>query len=342
MFSQVFLSLALTFATGASRIDNVVEQKGSAVIAEVGGRKITLDELEERQAARLLETRYKHYLAERQALDQLIDDELLEAQARKEHLTVEQLLERHVTSGLKDPTEDQLQVYYEGVETTEPFAAVKDKILAHIRQQRTGKARSAYLQSLRDGAGIQVWLAPPKTQVDVAGSPVRGRSDAPVQIVEFADYECPYCQRIYPELKKLSQDFGDKVALVFKDSPLPNHARASKAAEAAQCAGEQGNFWEFHELLFDGNRKLELAQLKQNARDLKLDTARFDRCLDSGSQALKVQKDVAQAQRLGLTGTPSFFINGHFVSGAVKYSTLREIVEQQLAVSGPANKSARR
>jgi protein-disulfide isomerase len=119
------------------------------------------------------------------------------------------------------------------------------------------------------------------------------------------------------------------------------HAHAEKAAEATRCAAEQGKFWELHDALFDNNQKLELAQLKEYARMLKLDATRFDKCLDTSEQAAAVKKDFAQGQRLGLTGTPSFFINGHFLSGAVKYSTLREVVEQQLAMSvSPAREIA--
>src|ERR1700737_2474995 len=252
MISQILVGLALTIAVRAARTDNSAERQSPAVVAEVGGRKISLAELEQRQAARLLGARYQQYLAQRQGLDQLIEDELIEAQARREHLSVEQLIERHVAAEVKDPTEEQLQVYFEGVETTEPFAAVRNNILAHIRQLRISKARTAYLQSLRNQASIPVSLAPPKAEVDLAGSPVRGRRDAPVVIVEFADYECPYCQRIHPELKKLFEEFGDEVAFAFKDFPLPNHSRAPKAAEAARCAGEQGKFWEYQEFLFDG------------------------------------------------------------------------------------------
>lgn len=121
--------------------------------------------------------------------------------------------------------------------------------------------------------------------------------------------------------------------MAFKDFPLPMHRNAQKAAEAASCAGRQGSFWQFHDLMFANTQKLEPAHLKEYARVLKLDAERFDQCLDAGEQAAAVRKDLAQAQRLGLTGTPSLFINGHFLSGAVQYSTLREIVEQQLAAS---------
>jgi protein-disulfide isomerase len=342
MISRMVVGLGLSIALSAVGKEAGADPKSGAVVAVVGGHSVTLTELEQKQAAKLLAVRYQYYLAQRQALDQLIEDHLLEDQARREHLTVEQLLERHVAGEVKDPTEEQLQVYYEGVETKEPFAVVRNNILGHLRQLRTAKARAAYVQSLRDQTSIHVALAPPSGEVDIANAPARGPRDAPVVIVEFADYECPYCQRIHPELKKLQDDFPGKVALIFKDSPLPNHPRAHKAAEAARCAGEQGRFWEFQDLLFDGSRKLEATQLKEAARDLKLDGARFDQCLDSGAQAAGVQKDFAQGQRLGLTGTPSFFINGHFLSGAVKYSTLREVVEQQLAATPGAPKSARR
>jgi protein-disulfide isomerase len=135
---------------------------------------------------------------------------------------------------------------------------------------------------------------------------------------------------VYPELSKLRKELGDKVALVYKDFPLPMHPLAEKAAEAARCADAQGKFWEFHDTLFE-TRKLQIADLKQEARTLKLDAERFDHCLDSGEQAEAVKKDVTEGQHLGLSGTPSFFANGHFLSGAVSYAKLRETVEQELA-----------
>jgi len=277
--------------------------------------------------------RDRYYLTEREALNTLIEDDLLEMEAGRAHLTVEQLLEREVNSQVKEPTEDQLQIFYEGLQTNEPFTAVRDKIVATIHQVRLAKARSAYLETLRGRGAVQIALAPPEAEVAVNNAPRRGSQDAPVLIVEFADYECPYCQRLHPELKKLQEEFPGKVAVAFKDFPLPMHTYAAKAAEAARCAGEQGKFWDFHDQLFESHQKLEMAQLKEIARGLKLDSASFDRCVDTGEQAAAVKKDLTQGQHLGLAGTPSFFINGHFLTGAVKYDTLREIVVQQLAAS---------
>jgi len=311
------------------------DENGKMLVAEINGQKLTRADLEQKQAAKLLQSRYQYYLAEHEAVNQLIEEHLLEMEAHREHLTVEQLLDREVTSKVKEPTEDQLQVFYEGLQSSEPYAAVREKIVATIRQIRLGKARAAYLESLRSQASVRIALAPPEAEVAVDNAPRRGPQDAPVVIVEFADYECPYCQRIHPELKKLQEEFAGKVALAFKDFPLPMHPQAEKAAEAGRCAAQQGKFWEFHDALFDNNRKLEPTQLKEYARNLKLDAARFDQCLDAGEQAVAVRKDFAEGQRLGLTGTPSFFINGHFLSGAVKYDTLREVVDQQLAASAP-------
>jgi len=331
--SRALIGLSLGVFLNAFANQAAAGDQAPPVVAEVDGQKLTRADLEQKQGAKLLQARYQQYLAEREALDQLIDQQLLEMQADREHVSVEELLQREVTGRVKDPTEDQLQVFYEGLKTTEPFDAVRDKILGTIRQIRLGKARSAYVQSLRSQASVRILLTPPNAQMTPDNAQRRGPENAPVLLVEFADYECPYCQAVHPELKKLQDEFGDKLAVVFKDFPLPMHANAQKAAEAARCAGAQGRFWDFHDRLFSNGRKFELAQLKEQARTLGLDGARFDRCLDANEQAGAVQKDFAEGQRLGLTGTPSFFINGHFLSGAVKYATLREIVGQQLATS---------
>jgi protein-disulfide isomerase len=311
----------------------------SPVIAEIGDHKVTAEELQQREASKLLQAHYKYYVAEREALEQLINDELLEMQARSEGISVDELLKRHVIVQAKEPTEDQLRFYYEGLDTDQPFEAVRDKILESVHQVRAKKARDAYVSSLRSQLGVVIELAPPSAHVELAGAPRLGPQNAPVQLVEFADYECPYCQRVYPELSKLRKELGDKVALVYKDFPLPMHPLAEKAAEATRCADAQGKFWEFHDALFE-TRKLQIPDLKQEARTLKLDATRFDHCLDSGEQAEAVKKDVTEGQHLGLSGTPSFFANGHFLSGAVSYAKLRETVERELSAPPTPQRAA--
>ncbi|MGA2580596.1 MAG: thioredoxin domain-containing protein [Bryobacteraceae bacterium] len=317
----------LRVATGAT----VAADNASDVVAEIGGHKVTRAELEQKKAAKLFQARNQLYIAERDALNQFIDDQLLEEKAQAEHLSVEQLVQRDIISHISDPTEDQLQVYYEGLGTDEPFATVREKILGHIHELRVSKARSEYLKDLRNQFSVLVTLSPPSAHVSLEGAEIRGPKNPSVTLIEFADYECPYCQQIHAELKKLMQQFDGKMAFAFKDCPLPMHRRAGKAAEAARCAGDQEAFWEYHDLLFENGGKLEVAQLKEYARTLKLDTGRFDKCLDSGAQTAVVQKGLQEAKELGISGTPSFFINGHFFSGVVKYEDLRGMVEKELA-----------
>jgi protein-disulfide isomerase len=240
------------------------------------------------------------------------------------------LIDRDIKSQVKDPTEDQMKVYYEGLETDQPYEAVRDKILEKIRQLRTDKARAAYVKALRAQTTVTIVLAPPRANVDVADAQVLGPKSAQIKLVEFADYECPYCQRVAADVKKLKADFGDKVAFTYKDFPLPMHARAEKAAEAARCASKQNKYWEFHDELFH-SKELDVDQLKAQARALKLDSEQFDKCLDSGEEAAAVERDRKEGLRLGISGTPSFFVNGHYLSGALDYAALRQVVEQQLS-----------
>lgn len=325
------LKLGLTAALALLSAGSMVAQNdASEIVANVGGVKVTMGELEQEESAKLLSAHYKYYEAETRALNELIDKKLMEQKAKSVGLTVDQLVDRDINSQVKDPTEDQMKVYYEGLEVDQPYEAVREKILEKIRQVRAAKARSACVKALRTQNTVYITLAPPRANVDIQNAQMLGPEKAPVTLVEFADYECPYCQKVAADVKRLQADLGDKMAFAYKDFPLPMHARAEKAAEATRCASKQGKFWEFHDELFH-SKELDVDQLKAQARALSLDAAEFDKCLDSGEQAAAVEKDRKEGVRLGLSGTPAFFINGHFLSGALDYAALRQIVEQQLA-----------
>jgi len=332
------IAFGLGIALGVFSIP-AVGQNGSSVVAEIAGHKVRADELEEKEAGKLLQAKYKYYLAERDALDQYIDDQLLEMQAKKEGVTLDELFKRHISANIPEPTEDQLRFYYEGVQTDEPYEAARPHIIDTVHQLRTKKARDAYIAELRGEYAVVVELNQPSAHVEVGDAPRLGSESAPVQIIEFADYECPYCQQVNADLTKLREQFRDSVSVTYKDFPLPMHPLAARAAEAARCAGAQGKFWEFHDSLFE-TKRLQVSDLKEQARKLKLDTARFDQCLDSGEQAAAVKKDSKEGQRLGLQGTPSFFINGHFMSGAIGYMKLRDTVMQELGAVTTAKKQS--
>ncbi len=163
---------------------------------------------------------------------------------------------------------------------------------------------------------------------------VKGDPDAPVTIVEFSDYECPFCERFYSEtFGQIDQEYiqTGKVKFVYRDFPLNFHQNAQKAAEAAECAGEQDQYFEMHNLLFEQGVQGGVTAFKQYAQQLSLNSNEFNECLDSGSMAAEVQKDMQDGQRLGIQGTPGFLINGKLLSGAQPFNAFKQVIEQELA-----------
>jgi protein-disulfide isomerase len=345
MFTKLLVTL-LVISSSTSVLCAASDSAGGpgseTVVAEVNGVKLTLADLEKKHAAALFQARATYYDLERKVVQSFIDDYVLEQQARKEGLTVSQLLDRHVNAAIaKDPSEEALRVYYEGVDTNEPYDSVRGKILDALKQRRIAKARASYLQSLRSQSTLILRLAPPRAPISMKDVPVRGEPTAPVTVLEFADYECSYCQQIHPVLQRLEKEFAGKIAFAYKDYPLPMHASAPKAAEATHCAGAQGKYWEYHDILFE-KKQLTPDALKAYARELKLDTGKFEACLDAGQMGPIVSAHVTEAQSLVLQGTPTILINGRLLSGDLSYERLRAaILEELSAVGGPAQPVAR-
>ena len=193
-----------------------------------------------------------------------------------------------------------------------------------------------------DGTDVKIVPSAPAqpsapSKIDMTGladdDAVKGDKDAPVTIIEFSDFECPFCARFYsdtlPQIESKYIDTG-KVKLIFRDYPLPFHAQAQKASEAAECAGEQGSYWEMHDKLYESGVIGGIATFKQYAKDLGLNTKKFDECLDSGKFASEVKKDMADGSVAGIKGTPGFIINGVLVSGAQPFAAFEQIIEQEL------------
>jgi protein-disulfide isomerase len=333
---HALIALGVGIAVSAFSIP-AISQDSTDVIAEIGGHPITAGEVAQKENNKLLQARYKYYVAQKDALEQYLDEQVLERQAKKEGVTVDELLKRHVVVSTQEPTEDQLRFYYEGIQTDESFETARDSIIDTVHQLRVKKARAAYITDLRNEYGVVVELAQPSAHVEAGNSPRLGPETAPVQIIEYADYQCPYCQKVSPDLIRLRQEFGDQISFIYKDFPLPMHPLAARAAEGARCAGVQGKFWEFHDYLF-ATKKLDEPAMKAEARVLKLDGDKFDQCLDKQEQFESLKKEAQDGQKLGLSGTPSFFINGHFMSGAIGYAKLRDTVQAEIAAKNSGAK----
>jgi protein-disulfide isomerase len=326
-------SAAQTTATPAVPTDD-------QVVAEVGGRKITLGEVDakwqEFDAAERARVTQLLYQSRRNMLDVLVGDALIEDAAKAAKMSVEAFTERELGSRSQAVTDADIQRFYdENKERAQgrTLADLRGPIVEFLASQRKQQARAQLVDDLsRTGGKVRVLLEPPRHSVDVlATDPSRGAATPVVTIVEFSDYQCPFCGRVTPTMAKIMETYGAKVKRVFKDFPLPNHLQAPKAAEAAHCAGDQGKYWEFHDRLFRDQSALQIPQLKESAQALGLDRAVFDRCLDSGKYEARVREGVSQGEKLGVNSTPSLFINGRPLIGAQPYEQFKQVIDEELA-----------
>jgi len=305
-------------------------------VAIVAGQPVTEQELQDAIGQQqLMQLRNQQYEVESKALEGLIKLKVVQAEAKKRGMTPEALVALEVDSKVPDPTDSEVEAFFWGQNRVDVrFENVKDQFRAALKTLKIQKARSIYADSLRKTIDVRVMLRPPS--VDVAFDParVKGDANAPVTIVEFSDFQCPFCKQAEAALQAVMAKYGNKVRLAFMDFPLREiHPRAQAAAEAGRCAHEQGKFWEFHDVLYADQSKLDAPGLIATARGLGMNEQAFQSCLDSGKFKAKIDADLAEGQKVGVAGTPGFFINGVFLSGAQPQAEFERIIDTQLELS---------
>ena len=317
---------------------------GQQPVAMVAGKPITAAELDELAGSRLFQVRQQEYTVRKAALDEEIGKRLFEAEAAARKISTDELTRVEVDGKAAPVTEAEKKDFYEknkGRFGQAPEEQALAQIEAGLRQQRQRQRRTDFLTELRKKANVQVMLDPPRVTVADGGQPAKGPAEAPVTVIEFSDFQCPFCARVNPTLAKLQEAYPGKVRIVFRDLPLLNiHKNAGHAAEAAHCANDQGKFWEMHDRLFANQQKLSPAELKEHAVALGLDATAFNQCLDSGKYTADWRRDAEEASRLGLSGTPAFFINGRLISGAQPFENFAQIVEEELALAAARKPAA--
>ena len=312
---------------------------GNAPVARIGTEVITASDLDKSIRGELADLEQRTYDLRKSALEQLINQKLVEGKAKAAGKPVDEFLRGELTSKVGEPTDEESRALYERAKAAgqvkEPFDQVKAQIAQFLRRQKSEAVLAQYLEQVRADAKVEVLLPaylPSKVEVAATG-PAKGPDSAPITIVEFSDYQCPYCSRAESTVKDLLEleKYKGKLRLVYRDYPLPSHNLAPKAAEAAHCAGDQGKYWELHDRLFAASPKLEVTDLKAYARELKLDEGRFTKCLDSGEKAKVVAEHFKAGNEAGVRGTPAFFINGRLLSGAQKLEAFTAIIDAELA-----------
>ena len=318
--------------TGAASPSQTGTAGDDTVVAKIGDEAITEAELQQAAATQLKRIETQIYDAKRAALDSLIDEKLLEKAAAQANQTVDELMATEVDGKLTPADDDEAKAFYEEnkARLRGEFDDLKDRIKQFLAQRKRQERLEAYMKELKEKNKVVVFMEAPKIEVELGDAPVRGNPDAPVTIVEFSDFECPFCRRSQATLKEVEEKYKGKLKMVFKDFPLSFHQRAMPAAQAARCAGEQDKYWEYHDMLFSGEG-LSDEDFKRYAKELSLDTDAFEACLASNKYRTEIAADMSQGQALGVSGTPAFFINGRFLSGAQPVEAFSEIIDEELS-----------
>lgn len=308
-------------------------------LATVDGQAITSEEIDKALGAQLSNLQEQIYKLKRQKLEELINATLLTKEARKRGISVPALLDAEVTSKVGLVTEQEIEKFYEQnkARLQGDEATLRRQIRENLQNEKITARKQEYFQALRSGAKVVVSLKPPpvfRAKLSVDGAPSKGPGTAPVTIVKFEDFQCPFCKQSQATQAQLLSQYSTKIRLVHRDFPIDSiHPLARKAHEAARCANEQGKFWPYHDLLYTNAPKASVEDLKAYAKEAGLAMPAFEQCLTSGKYKTLIQKDIDEGSRLGVNGTPTFFINGRVLSGAQPLATFAGIIDDELTRS---------
>ena len=305
-------------------------------LATVGDKAISRAEVEKEVQSQLDELDQRRYDIVRSGIEQVVATTLIEKEATARGVTIEELQKVEILDKASPPTDAEVQQLYDANQAQmggQSLEQMKDKLVQYLMQQGAQKRALAFVAELKKKYPTKVLLRPKTVEVGLGSRPPLGNADAPITIVEFSDYECPFCKRAEPTVAEVRKLYGDKVRIAYRDYPLPFHQNARPASEAAHCAAEQGKFWEYHEKLMEAP-DLTVETFKAIAKTTKLDEKKFEECIAADRFEAEIDKDMADGQAVGVKGTPAFFINGRMIDGAQPLEKFQEIIDEELEFLG--------
>lgn len=315
-------------------------EEDGATFAVVNGQEIKGKEVLDKIRTELEDVKRSEYEMKRRATEEVVEEKILEGEAKKQGTSTEKLLAQFDSLKEKDVSKDEINSFLQArhIDPSKLSAQEKSSIPQIIKSQRMYEARQQFIKDLRDKANVQFKLArPPEKLVDVAvgaGVP-NGPASAKVKIIEFSDFQCPFCARGRQRIEEIKDKYKDKVAIYFRNFPLEQiHPYAFHAAEAAACVLEMkpDKWWDYHNTLFDHQEQgLGEKDLIKYAKDMGLDDKAFTDCLKSGKKQAEIRKDIAEGTAAGVNSTPTFFVNGRPIRGAQPIETFAEIIDDQLS-----------
>ena len=318
----VFLLLRLT----------AFAQEPETVVATVNGAEIRLKQVDETVLSAIYPLQQQLHAIRKVALDNLITARLLEDEARSQGVSIEELRER-LTRGEIKVTRTQVEEAY--VQNASFFASMspdeaRERLRLDLENQTRMRHYRAGVEELRRKWPVVIRLPAPVVSGLDDGSPVKGAAKAAVTIVEFSDFECPFCAQVQDTLKEILERYGGEVRLVFKHLPSEGHRNSLAAARSAYCAGEQDRFWQFHDALFASSHKLSPEVFSEIGVRLGLGRETFAACLSDEASRSAVIRDIELARRYRIDSTPSFLINGKLVKGGLTFAEFQKLIEREL------------
>jgi protein-disulfide isomerase len=255
--------------------------------------------------------------------------------ASKAKMDVEEYVETKVLKDVKIADADVNKFAAEKNIPKEQVGQYKDKIIAYMRSMKKNDQRDALIAKLSKENKVEIYFQKPdlKMEVQLGNGPVFGDRQAKVKIVEFSDFQCPFCARGADVVNQIKKAYGKKVAIAFRHYPLPMHPQAKPASEASLCVNEikPDKFWTYHDKLFAQQDKLDNDSLRKVAKDMGVDEAAFNKCFDSHKYADQVQADMDYGTKIGVRSTPTFFVNGRLVQGAQPFDVFKDIIDEEMA-----------
>jgi protein-disulfide isomerase len=331
LFLTGWMLLACSATGQEAAVAPAAGDAGDEVVATIDGEPIRLSDLG--IGGELTRLRQEEYQAKVDGVESKIAEILLRKEADRLGLSFEAYLEQEIGAKIQGPTDEQIQRFYDQQKARigRPLEEVRSQIERLLQQELVRQAHNELVAKLREGVDIKVTVDPPRVEVAEETVRVRGPETAPISIIEFSDFQCPFCRQVQPALTELQTRYGDKIRWSFKDLPLSSiHPQAQGAAEAARCAADQGKFWEFRAAMFAStNITPELFQT--TADGLGVNSDEFKACLDSRRHREAVLADSEEAQSLGISGTPAFVINGVLLSGAQPLENFVSVIDRELA-----------
>jgi protein-disulfide isomerase len=342
------LTTALVFALVAACTDNQAKAKPNfvtkdapraGVVAKIGGEEITEEALIGDDKLDFFDLKKREYELKMDRLNKLLVDKLIGAEAKKAGMSTEDYITKNVTKGEVKVNDKDYKKFVadKRIPESQINPQIKDRIMSYLQTQKRQDVIQAYVAKLTKASPIEVYFSKPKmsVNVEVGQAPTFGKDGAAVTIVEFSDFQCPFCSRGADTVNELKKKYGNKVRIAFKHFPLPMHQEARPASEASMCVNEQSTdkFWKYHDKLFKAQDKLDAASLEKYAKEVGADMKKFNECFGGKKYKDLVQADLDYGEKIGVKSTPTFFINGQLISGAVPIETFSEIIDEELAAA---------